>query len=153
VTSWQQQCDFWLALAPLIQDARSGDNIVLQIEYRRHGLVPFTQGFTADEMTVYPNLAFPYFLDFTPDPTHPPTFHAYADYIKMSEASGELLLQSPWFDPKRFAHIRGDNLLFLRAQGAVVKRVEGEVTLGGHIMFARPVVPVTGNPKKISRLF
>ena len=58
VTSWQQQRDFWLALAPLIQDARSGDNIVLQIEYRRHGVVPYTQGFTADEMTVYPNWHF-----------------------------------------------------------------------------------------------
>jgi hypothetical protein len=153
VTSWQQQRDFWLALAPLIQDARAGDNIVLQIEYRRHGVVPYTQGFTADEMTIYPNLAFSYFLDFTPDPTHPPTFHAYAEYIKMSEASGELVLQSPWFDPARFAHIRGDNLLFLRAQGGVVKRVEGEVTLGGHTLFARPVVPVTGNPVKVSRLF
>jgi len=153
VTSWQQQCDFWLVLAPLIQDARSGDNIVLQIEYRRHGLVPFTQGFTADEMTVYPNLAFPYFLDFTPDPTHPPTFHAYADYIKMSEGNGEVVIQSPFFDPQRFARIRGDNLLFLRAHDRVLQRVGGQVTIGGHVTFARPVASVAGNPIKISRLF
>ncbi len=95
VTNWQQQRDFWLGLAPLIQDARAGDNIVLQIEYRRHGFVPYTQGFTGDEVPVYPNLAFSYFLDFTPDPKHPPTFHGYTDYIKVSEGDGELLIQSP----------------------------------------------------------
>jgi hypothetical protein len=153
VTNWQQQRDFWLGLAPLIQDARAGDNIVLQIEYRRHGLIPYTQAFTADEMTVYPNLAFPYFLDFTPDLKHPPTFHGYADYIKVSEGDGEVLIQSPVFDPQRFAHIRGDNLLFLRAQDGVLQRVGGEITIGGHTMFARPIASVTGNPVKISRLF
>jgi hypothetical protein len=153
VTSWQQQRDFWLALAPLIQDARSGDNIVLQIEYRRHGVVPYTQGFTGDEVPVYPNLAFSYFLDFTPDPKHPPTFHGYADYIKVSEGDGEVVIQSPAFDPQRFAHVRGDNLLFLRVQDGVVQRVGGEITLGGQTMFARPIASVTGNPVKISRLF
>jgi hypothetical protein len=153
VTSWQQQRDFWLALAPLIQDARSGDNIVLQIEYRRHGVVPYTQGFTGDEVPVYPNLAFSYFLDFTPDPKHPPTFHGYADYIKVSEGDGEVVIQSPAFDPQRFAHVRGDNLLFLRVQDGVIQRVAGEVTLDGHTIFARPIASVTGNPVKISRLF
>src|SRR5260221_4576546 len=44
VTSWQQQRDFWLGLVPLIQDARPGDNIVLQSEFRRHGFIPYTQG-------------------------------------------------------------------------------------------------------------
>jgi hypothetical protein len=153
VTSWQQQRDFWLALAPLIQDARSGDNIVLQIEYRRHGVVPYTQGFTGDEVPVYPNLAFSYFFDFTPDPKHPPTFHGYADYIKVSEGDGEVLIQSPAFDPQRFAHIRGDNLLFLRVQDGVVQRVGGEIAIGGHTMFARPIASVAGNPVKISKLF
>jgi hypothetical protein len=153
VTAWQQQRDFWLGLAPLIQDARPGDNIVLQIEYRRHGFVPYTQGFTADEVPVYPNLAFPYFLDFTPDPKHPPTFHGYADYVKISESNGETVMQSPFFEPRRFAHIHGDNLILLRAQDGVVQRIGGEVTIGGHTMFARPIAPVTGNPVKLSRLF
>jgi hypothetical protein len=153
VTSWQQQRDFWLQLAPLIQDARPNDNILLQIEFRRHGFIPYTQGFSADEVTIYPNLAFSYFFDFTPDPSHPPTLHGYADYIKMSEGSGEIVIQSPAFDPKRFAHVRGDNLLFLRVQDGVVHRIGGEVTLGGHTIFARPIVPVTGNPVKSSRLF
>jgi hypothetical protein len=153
VTSWQQQRDFWLELAPLIQDARPGDNVVLQIEYHRHGFVPYTQGFTADEVPVYPNLAFPYFFDFTPDPKNPPTFHGYADYTKVSSSDGEVVIQSPFFDPRRFARVRGDNLLLLRAQDGVVRRVEGEVSLGGYTMFARPVAPVIGNPVKISRLF
>jgi hypothetical protein len=153
VTSWQQQRDFWLQLAPVIQDARPNDNILLQIEFRRHGFIPYTQGFTADEVTVYPNLAFPYFLDFTTDPAHPPTFHGYADYIKISESNGEVVIHSPWFDSARFARIRGDNLLFLRVQDGVVQRVAGEITLGGHTLFARPMTPVTGNPVKISRLF
>jgi hypothetical protein len=153
VTSWQQQRDFWLQLAPLIQDARPNDNILLPIEFRRHGFIPYTQGFSADEVTIYPNLAFSNFLDFTPDPSHPPTLHGYADYIKMSEGSGEIVIQSPALDPKRFAHVRGDNLLFLRVQDGVVQRIGGEVTLGGYTMFARPFAPVTGNPVKLSRLF
>src|SRR5260370_2631648 len=49
VASWQQQRNFWLELAPLIQDAPRGDNIVLQIEFRRHGIVPNTKGFPAEE--------------------------------------------------------------------------------------------------------
>ncbi len=134
VTNWQQQRDFWLQLAPLIQDARPGDNIVLQVEYRRHGFIPNTQGFTADELPVYPSLAFPYFFDFPANPAHPPTFHGYADYVKMFEANGEVVIQSPFFDPERFAHVRGDNLLLLRAQN-------------------RPMAPVSGNPVKLSRLF
>jgi hypothetical protein len=153
VTSWQQQRDFWLQLAPLIQDARPNDNILLPIEFRRHGFIPYTRGFSADEVTIYPNLAFSYFFDFTPDPSHPPTLHGYADYIKMSESSGEIVIQSPALDPKRFAHVRGDNLLFLRVQDGVVRRIGGEVTLGGQTMFARPIAPVTGNPVKSSRLF
>jgi len=153
VTSWQQQRDFWLGLVPLIQDAQSGDNIVLQTDFRRHGFIPYTQGFAGDEVPIYPNLAFSYFLDFTPDPKHPPSFHGYADYIKVSESDGEVLIQSPAFDPQRFAHIRGGNLLFLRVQDGVIQRVAGEVTLGGHTMFARPIASVTGNPVKISRLF
>ena len=153
MTSWQQQRDFWLGLVPLIQDARPDDKIVLQIEYRRHGLIPYTQGFTADEMTVYPNLAFPYFVDFPGGRERSPTFHGYADYIKVSEGDGEVLIQSPAFDPQRFAHIRGDNLLFLRVQDGVVQRVGGEIAIGGHTMFARPIASVTGNPVKISRLF
>jgi hypothetical protein len=153
VTSWQQQRDFWLELAPLIQDARPNDNILLQTEFRRHGFIPYTQGFNADEITIYPNLAFSYFLDYTPDPTHPPTFHGYADYVKISQSDGEIVIESPWFDPARFAHIRGDNLLFLKVQDGVAQRVEGEITIGGHTVFARPVASVTGNPVKISRLF
>ena len=153
VTSWQQQRDFWLGLAPLIQDARPNDNILLQIEFRRHGIIPYTQGFNADEVTIYPNLAFSYFLDYTPDPMHPPTFHGYADYVKISQSDGEIVVQSPWFDPARFAHIRGDNLLFLKVQDGVAQRVEGEVTIGRHTLFARPVAQVTGNPVRISRLF
>jgi len=153
VTSWQQQRDFWLQLAPLIQDARPGDNIVLQIEYRRHGFIPHTQGFTGDEVAVYPNLAFPYFFDFTLDPKHPPTFHGYSDYIKMSETNGEIVMQSPFFDPARFARIRGDNLVFLRAQDGFVQRIGGQVTLGGYTMSARPMAPVTDHPVKLSSLF
>jgi hypothetical protein len=153
VASWQQQRDFWLALAPLIQDARPDDKIVLQIEYRRHGLIPYTQGFTADEMTVYPNLAFPYFVDFTADPKRPPTFHGYADYTKVTEENGEVIIHSPWFSPARFAHVRGDNLLLLRAQDGMIRRVTGEVNLGGHTLFARPTAPVTGSSVKMSGLF
>jgi hypothetical protein len=153
VTSWHQQRDFWLELAPLIQDARPNDNILLQIEFRRHGFIPYTQGFNADEVTIYPNLAFSYFLDYTPDPMHPPTFHGYADYVKISQSDGEIVVQSPWFDPTRFAHIRGDNLLFLKVQDGVAQRMEGDVTIGGHTLFARPVAPVTGNQVRISRLF
>jgi len=153
VTSWHQQRDFWLELAPLIQDARPNDNILLQIEFRRHGFIPYTQGFNADEVTIYPNLAFSYFLDYTPDPMHPPTFHGYADYVKICQNDGEIVVQSPWFDPTRFARIRGDNLLFLKVQDGVAQRVEGNVTIGGHTLFARPVAPVTGNPVRISRLF
>jgi hypothetical protein len=153
VASWQQQRDFWLGLVPLIQDAQPNDNIVLQIEYRRHGLIPYTQGFTADEMTVYPNLAFPYFVDFPGDRQQSPTFHGYADYTKIIEENGETIIQSPFFSPARFAHIHGNNLILLRAQDGMIHRVQGEVTLGGHTMFARPMGPVTGNPIKMSRLF
>jgi hypothetical protein len=153
VASWQQQRDFWLGLVPLIQDARSGDKIVLQIEYRRHGLIPYTQGFTADEVTVYPNLAFPYFVDFTADPKQPPTFHGYADYTKITEENGEVIIQSPWFSPARFAHIRGDNLILLRAQDGMLRRVGGEASLGGHTLFARPAASVTGSSVKMSGLF
>jgi hypothetical protein len=153
VASWQQQRDFWLGLVPLIQDARPNDKIVLQIEYRRHGLIPYTQGFTADEMTVYPNLAFPYFVDFPGDRQQSPTFHGYADYTKIIEENGETIIQSPFFSPARFAHIHGNNLILLRAQDGMIHRVQGEVTLGGHRMFARPMGPVTGNPIKMSRLF
>jgi hypothetical protein len=153
VTSWQQQRDFWLQLAPLIQDARPNDNILLQIEFRRHGFIPYTQGFSPDEVTIYPNLAFSYFFDFTPDPSHLPTLHGYADYIKISEGNGEIVIQSPALDLKRFAHVRGDNLLLLRVQDGVVQRIGGEVTLGGHTMFARPIAPITDNPVKLSRLF
>jgi hypothetical protein len=142
-----------LGLVPLIQDARPDDKIVLQIEYRRHGLIPYTQGFTADEMTVYPNLAFPYFVDFTADPKRPPTFHGYADYTKVTEENGELIIHSPWFSPARFAHVRGDNLLLLRAQDGMIRRVTGEVNLGGHTLFARPTAPVTGSSVKMSGLF
>jgi len=153
VASWQQQRDFWLGLVPLVQDARPDDNIVLQIEYRRHGFVPYTQGFTADEITVYPNIAFPYFIDFTPDPKRPPTFHGYADYIKLDEGNGEIVMQSPWFDSNRFAHIRGDNLLWLRVQDGIVQRVAGEVNIQGRRLFARSIGPVAGTPVKMSRLF
>lgn len=153
VASWRQQRDFWLGLVPLIQDARPDDNIILQIEYQRHGFVPYTQGFTADEVTVYPNLAFPYFIDFTPDPKRPPTFHGYADYIKLSEGNGEIVMQSPWFDSNRFAHIRGDNLLWLRVQDGIVQRVAGEVNIQGRRLFARPISSVAGTPVKMSRLF
>jgi hypothetical protein len=153
VASWQQQRDFWLGLVPLIQDARPDDKIVLQIEYRRHGLIPYTQGFTADEMTVYPNLAFPYFVDFTADPKRPPTFHGYADYTKVTEENGEAIIHSPWFSPARFAHVRGDNLLLLRAKDGMIRRVAGEVSLGGHSLFARPTAPVTGPSVKMSGLF
>jgi hypothetical protein len=153
VASWQQQRDFWLGLVPLIQDARADDKVVLQIEYRRHGLIPYTQGFTADEMTVYPNLAFPYFVDFTADPKRPPTFHGYADYTKVTEENGEIIIHSPWFSPARFAHVRGNNLLFLRAQDGMIRRVTGEVNLGGHTLFARPTAPVTGSSVKMSGLF
>ena len=103
VTSWQQQRDFWLQLAPLIQDARPNDNILLQIEFRRHGLIPYTQGFSADEVTIYPNLAFSHFFDFTPDPKRPPMFHGYADYIKISEEQRRGYHPIARVDPKRFA--------------------------------------------------
>jgi hypothetical protein len=153
VASWQQQRNFWLGLVPLIQDAQPDDKIVLQIEYRRHGLIPYTQGFTADEMTIYPHLAFPYYIDFPGGRRRAPTFHGYAGYTKITAENGETIIQSPHFDPKRFAHIRGDNLILLRAQDGMIQRVQGEVTLGGHTLFARPVAPVTGNPVKVSRLF
>jgi hypothetical protein len=153
VTNWQQQRDFWLELAPLIQDARPGDNIVLETEFRWHGFIPHTQGFTSNQVVIYPSLAFPYFYDFTVDSKHPPTFHGYAEYIKVSENDGEIVIQSPFFDPARFAHIRGDNLIFLRAQEGVVQRIAGQITLGGHTMFARPMSPASGNPVKLSGLF
>jgi hypothetical protein len=153
VASWQQQRDFWLGLVPLIQDARPDDNIVLQIEYRRHGLIPYTQGFTADEMTVYPNLAFPYFVDFPGGRERWPTFHGYADYTKMTEENGEIVIQSPWFSPARFAHIRGDNLIWLRAEDGMIHRVAGVVNLRERTLFARPAASVTGSPVKMSRLF
>jgi hypothetical protein len=153
VTNWQQQRDFWLELAPLIQDARPGDNIVLETEFRWHGFIPHTQGFTSNQVVIYPSLAFPYFYDFTVDSKHPPTYHGYAEYVKISENDGEIVIQSPFFDPGRFAHIRGDNLIFLRAQEGVVQRIAGQITLGGHTMFARPMSPTSGNPVKLSGLF
>jgi hypothetical protein len=153
VASWRQQRDFWLGLVPLIQDARPGDNIVLQIEYRRPGLIPYTEGFSAHGVTVHPNLAFPYFLDFTLDHRNPPTFHGYADYLKISEANGEIVIESPGFDPKRFARIQGDNLIFMRAHDGMFERVGGKITLSGHTLLARPMVAVPGNPIKMSRLF
>jgi hypothetical protein len=104
-------------------------------------------------MTVYPNLAFPYFVDFPGDRQQSPTFHGYADYTKIIEENGETIIQSPFFSPARFAHTHGDNLILLRAQDGFIHRVQGEVTLGGHRMFARPMGPVTGNPIKMSRLF
>jgi hypothetical protein len=151
--SWKQARSFWLRVFPLIQDARPGDVILFEFDDTKHGVVPITQGFTQHQMAVYPFLAFPQFVTWTHSSPNNPTFHGYADYIHVTRNGDEVIIGSPPHDPTAFAHVHGDNLIFLRSVQGELRRLAGPITLQGIEVSARPQDTSIVGTAKPSNLF
>jgi hypothetical protein len=89
-------------------------------------------------MAVYYSLAFPKLLSWANPGRNNPTFHGYSDYIQVSRNGDEVIIHSPVFDPKLFAHVKGENLIFLRSVHGELRRLAGPINLQGVVVFARP---------------